>query len=58
MASTILDRVLPNWVSLRCQGRLLLLRLGQHTAILPISVSMPVAVTTMRPRPYTTAEPM
>ena len=58
MASTILDRVLPSWVSLRCRGVSSCSVWASTPAILPISVSMPVAVTTMRPRPYTTAEPM
>ena len=51
MPSTSQDRVFPSWVSFFCSGVSSCSVRARTPAILPISVSMPVAVTTMRPRP-------
>ena len=58
ITSTSLVRMPESWVSLICKGVWPSWALASASAILPISVSMPVWVTTMRPRPYTTVEPM
>ena len=58
MPMTSLVSVLPRSVSLRCSGVCSCSVAARTPAILPISVSMPVPVTTMRPRPYTTVEPI
>ena len=58
MATTSLDSVVPSWVSFRCSGVSSCSVWASTPAILPISVSMPVAVMTARPRPETTVLPM
>ena len=58
MPSTILDKELLSWPSLRCKGVSSCSVWAKTSAILPISVSMPVEVTTALPLPYTTVEPM
>ena len=49
--STSHDNVLPNWFSLRCKGVCSCSVWASTPAMRPISVSMPVAVTTALPRP-------
>ena len=51
MPSTSQVRILESWLSLICSGVWPCSARASASAILPISVSMPVAVTTMVPRP-------
>ena len=48
---------LPSWASLICNGVCSRFSLPNKPAILPISVCIPMAVTTPVPRPFTTAVP-
>ena len=58
MPSTSQVRIFDSWESFICRGVWPSSALASASAILPISVSMPVAVMTALPRPYTTVEPM
>ena len=58
MPSTSQVRIFESWLSLICSGVWPCSALERASAILPISVSMPVAVMTAVPRPYTTVEPI
>ena len=58
IASTIQVRMRESWLSFLCKGVWPSWACSSASAILPISVCMPVAVTTARPRPYTTVPPM
>ena len=58
MPSTSLVRMTESSFSFIWSGVSSFLAVVRASAILPISVFMPVATTTARPRPYTTVEPM
>ena len=58
MASTSRDKILDSWVNFFCRGVAFCPAVFRAWAMRPICVSIPVAITTARPRPYTTLAPI